>query len=197
MKTVQSKNFDRRTAEIYNAHLTRNHTSVQYTVYNINVVFYDFSPTNPDKLANICATSWRSVTASGFFTSGSGVETGVKPETGWLETGSWPSEVDEEDMTDVDLDWLCDWFTGVICNEDPPGLIRTKIKRCPWRVYRIMSVQIKDLYFMITDYYNQNSDILNLLFRDINLDQKLLNTRNFKFKSQPKFDMFKKTYKPP
>ncbi len=129
MKTVQSKN-DRK------------------TLYNI-YVFYDLSPTNPDKLASICATSWRSVTASGFFTSACGMETGVKPEAGWLETGSFPGEVDEEDMTDVGLDWLCDWFTGVICNEDPPGLIKTKIKRCPWKVYRILSVQIKDLSSLI------------------------------------------------
>lgn len=153
MKTVQSKN-DRK------------------TLYNI-YVFYDLSPTNPDKLASICATSWRSVTASGFFTSGCGVETGVKPEAGWLETGSFPGEVDEEDMTDVGLDWLCDWFTGVICNEDPPGLIITKIKRCPWRVYRILSVQIKDLWSLIIT--TKNSDILNLLVSEtINLNQKLL-----------------------
>lgn len=29
-----------------------------------------------------------------------------------------------------------------------------------------LSVQIKDLYYMITDYYNQNSDILNLLISE-------------------------------
>ena len=29
-----------------------------------------------------------------------------------------------------------------------------------------LSVQIEDLYYMITDYYNQNSDILNLLISE-------------------------------